>query len=156
MYVFRVVERAHQTLGYHLHSMRPHGDRDLVEEFRVGILTNLTRAMNSTIHTTLEATPTQLVFGRDAFLPVSFKASWDYIGLRKRRLIDQNNRKENARRREHTYKVNDEVLILDQPNRKYGDDMYKGPFTVTKVNDNGTLCVRQPTASGNAVINCNM
>ncbi|MDY6966995.1 MAG: hypothetical protein SVM80_13740, partial [Halobacteriota archaeon] len=57
-----------------------------------------------------------------------------------------------ALRRAHIYSENDQVMILDQPNRKFGDDMYKGPFTITKVNDNGTICVRKPTASGNAVI----
>ena len=143
-----IVERAHKTLNYHLSTMRPHDKQPVIEQFRVGVLTNLTRAMNSTIHTTLDATPTQLVFGRDAFLPVSFKAAWDYIGLRKRRLIDQNNKKENAHRKPHTYQIGDECLILTEPNRKYGGDKYNGPYQITQVNDNGSLCIRVPTRSG--------
>ena len=139
-----------------LSSLRAHAKQDIVEQFRVGVLTNLTRAMNSTIHTTLDATPTQLVFGRDAFLPVSFKASWDYIGLRKRRLIDQNNKQENATRLPHTYHVDDLVLVLDMPNRKYGNDKYQGPFKITQVNENGTVCVRVPTRSGAVITTWNV
>ena len=37
------------------------------------ILNSVRRAINSTVHTTLQASPMQLVFGRDAFLPVSFQ-----------------------------------------------------------------------------------
>ena len=151
-----IVERAHKTLNYHMGSLRAHAKQDIVEQFRVGVLTNLTRAMNSTIHTTLDATPTQLVFGRDAFLPVSFKASWDYIGLRKRRLIDQNNKQENATRLPHTYHVDDLVLVLDMPNRKYGNDKSQGPFKITQVNENGTVCVRVPTRSGAVITTWNV
>lgn len=58
-------------------------------------------------------------------MPVTIKASWDYIGLRKRRRIDQKNKQENALRRAHIYLENDQVMILDQPNRKFGDDIAK-------------------------------
>jgi hypothetical protein len=34
------------------------------------------RAIRSTYHTTLHATPTQLVFGRDMILNIKFKADW--------------------------------------------------------------------------------
>ena len=61
----------------------------------------------------------------------------------------QNNKRENAKRRPHVYSVDDSVMILHDPNRKHGDDTYKGPFVITKVNDNGTLQLRIPTASGN-------
>ena len=63
--------------------------------------------MNSTVHTTLRATPTQLVFGRDAMLNVSFQANWECIKDRKQKLILQNNKQENAKRLPHTYKVGD-------------------------------------------------
>jgi hypothetical protein len=59
-----------------------------------GYLSAVTKAINSTVHTTLNATPTQLVFRRDAFLPVAFEADWNYIAERKQRLIVQNNKRE--------------------------------------------------------------
>ena len=50
-------------------------------------LTAVCKAINSTVHTTLNATPTQLVFRRDTFLPVGFEADWSYIATRKQRLV---------------------------------------------------------------------
>jgi len=51
----------------------------------------------------------QLVFGRDAFLPVSFQANWNYIANRKQRLIVQNNARKNAKRKIHVYRVGDRL-----------------------------------------------
>jgi hypothetical protein len=67
----------------------------------------LSRKQSILQFTRLNATPTQLVFRRDAFLPVAFEADWNYIAERKQRLIVQNNKRENAKRRPHTYSVND-------------------------------------------------
>ena len=97
-----------------------------------------------TAHTTLNATPTQLVFGCNVFLPVTFQADWAFIANRKQRLIVQNNKQENAKR----HSVNDSVMILHDPNQKHGDDTYKGPFVFTKVNDNVTLQLRIITPYG--------
>jgi hypothetical protein len=36
-------------------------------------------AIRSTFHTTLKATPGQLVFGRDMVLPITFMADWGAI-----------------------------------------------------------------------------
>ena len=146
-----IVERVHKTVHNHLRTKQMHEEQDfdVLRDNFAGILSAVTKAVNSTVHTTLNATPTQLVFGRDAFLPVTFQADWTYIADRKQHLIVQNNKRENAKRRPHVYSVDDSVMILHDPNRKHGDDTYKGPFVITKVNDNGTLQLRIPTASGN-------
>jgi len=54
------------------------------------------KAMNSAVHTTARATPSQLVFGRDAMLNTSFQADWQFTKERKQRLVIQNNKRENA------------------------------------------------------------
>ncbi len=88
------------------------------------------------------------MFGRDALLNVSFEADWQYIKERKQKLIIQNNNKENAKRRPHTYNVGDRVMIRLDPNRKHGEDKYAGPHTLTSVNDNGTVTLRKDTLGG--------
>ena len=113
--------------------------RDLGHYGWTGILAAVRQAMRSTVHTTLRATPTQLVFGRDALLNVSFEADWQYIKERKQKLILQNNKRENAKRIPHTYSVGDRVMVRKDPNRKHGSNQYKGPYTITRVNDNGTV-----------------
>ena len=147
-----ICERAHQTVHNLIRTLKLHEEddhsqaRDLFED----ALTAVRKAINSTVHTTLNATPTQLVFGRDSFLPVSFEADWSYIANRKQRLIVQNNKRENAKRIPYDYSVGDSVRIVHDPHRKHGDDVTKGPFVITKVNDNGTVQLRMELPSGNA------
>ena len=52
--------------------------------------------------------------------------------------------------------VDDLVLVLNMPNRKYGNDKYQGPFKITQVNENGTVCVRVPTRSGAVITTWNV
>jgi len=96
-------------------------------------------ALRATYHTTLQATPCQLVFGRDAMLNVKFEADWQIIKQRKQRIIHQNNQKENSRRIPYQYKVGDKVLYQTLTKSKYGENPYSGPFTVLQVNGNGTV-----------------
>jgi NADH:ubiquinone oxidoreductase subunit len=125
--------------------------RDLPDNGWTGILSAIRQAIRSTVHTTSRATPTQLVFGHDAILNVSFEANWQYIKERKQRLIVQNNKRENATRIPHQYNVGDRVMVRLDPNRKHGTDQFKGPFTVTQVYDNGTVKLSRATPAGGAV-----
>ena len=103
------------------------------------------------MHTTTRATPTQLVFGRDALLPVSFQANWEYIKDRKHTRILQNNKNENRTRRPHTYKVGDRVGVILNHSRKHGEPTNRAPYTVSQVNDNGTVMLREDAPAGGAV-----
>ena len=132
------------------YNIQSKADLDPIFDFE-GILAACRRAINSTVHTTLRATPTQLVFGRDAMLNVSFQADWEYIKDRKQKLILQNNRRENLTRLPHTYSVGDKVMVIEDPNRKHGSPQNSGPYTVTKVNDNGTVQLRKVADNGGAV-----
>ena len=76
-----------------------------------GILAATMFATRATYHTTLQATPSQLVFGRDAILNTQFEANWNYIKERKQKLIKENNKRENSKRIAHTYKIQDKVLL---------------------------------------------
>ena len=146
-----VVERVHKTVHQMIDSMDIKGKSDLDEHFGFqGVLSAIRRAVSAVVHTTMRATPSQLVFGRDALLNVSFEADWQYIKARKQKLIVQNNIKENAKRVPHTYNVGDTVMIRLHTQRKHGSDKYTGPHTLTTVNDNGTVTLRKD-ANGGAV-----
>ena len=62
---------------------------------------------------------------------------------RKQKLINKNNERENRTRKVHQYKTEDLVLIKNEHSTKYGNTAYSGPYTVTSVNDNGTLHVKK-------------
>ena len=72
-------------------------------------------AIRSTVHTTLDATPGQLVFERDTLLPIQIKTDWDRIRQHKQDIINVNNCKESAKCIEHEYRVGEKVLLLDKP-----------------------------------------
>ena len=148
-----VVERIHQVIHNMIRPAGIKGKDDLDPDFRwTGILSAVRQAVTSTVHTTTRATPTQLVFGRDALLNISFQADWQYIKDRKQKLILQNNKKENKTRIPHQYGVGDRVMIKQGPHRKHGSDRYSGPFTVTHVHDNGTVKLSKVALHGGAVI----
>ena len=147
-----MVERAHSTVHqmirtHQLHLRNPDDNYEIE-----GIIAAVGFAMRASVHTTNEATPSQLVFGRDAILNVNFKADWEYIRLRKQHLINQNNKKENAKRKNYTYTIGQKVVLKQDPNRKHGDkDAYTEPHTITEVNDNGTVKLSRNTRNGGVV-----
>ena len=63
-------------------------------------------------------------------------------------MINLNNACENISRREYTYNVGQTVMIKLLPNRKHGEDFFKGPYTVSQVNDNGTVKLTKATTNG--------
>ena len=52
-------------------------------------------AIRAMYHTTLQATPAQLVFGRDMLLLITTQANWELIRQRRQEEINGNNEREN-------------------------------------------------------------
>ena len=89
-----IIERVHQTLGNVLRTLQMHEhELDEADPFS-GILAASMFAIRATLHTTLNVTPSQLVFGRDAILNTKYEADWAYIRDRKQKLINYNNARE--------------------------------------------------------------
>ena len=55
------------------------------------ILSDTDFAVRSTYHTTLQATPGRMVFGRDMMINSPFIVEWGDIWPRKQKIIDKNN-----------------------------------------------------------------
>ena len=139
-----IIERIHQTLGNIIRTFELHSDADATDESWDGILSAAMFALRATYHTTTQATPMQLVFGRDAILNLKFQADWNYIKQRKQEIINYNNKRENSKRIKHKYRPHDKVLldVRGTTLSKYKSNPYKGPFEVLEVNDNGTVLLR--------------
>jgi hypothetical protein len=141
-----IVERVHQTVGNMIRTLQVQNS-DEPDPWR-GVLAAVGFAVRSTYHTTLRATPAQLVFGRDSILNIRHEADWIYIQHKKQQRIKANNARENAKRKEYQYKVNDQVLVTNPDNRKYGSDPYIGPYKVLEVRNNGTVRLEQDMGHG--------
>ena len=133
-----IVERIHQVIGNMVRTFELRDNYLDDDDPWKGILSAVAFAVRSTYHTTLQKTPGQLVFGRDMILNVQHIANWEYIRNRKQKLIEKNNRYENAKRIPHTYHVGDKVMLRTGTENKY-ESPYTGPHSILQVNTNGTV-----------------
>ena len=99
-----IVERVHQTIGNMIKTFQLEDNYLDEDDPWAGILSATAFAVRSTYHTTLQATPGQLVFGRDMILNIQHTANWKAIKDRKQQIIKKNNLRENRTRIPHTYR----------------------------------------------------
>jgi len=142
-----ILERAHQTIGNILRTFQINKYELEQNDPWSGILLAVIFAMRSTVHTTMQATPMQLVFGRDAIMNLTFDANWQLIRQRKQNLINKNNANENKKRIQHIYQAQDLVLVKNKQSTKFGKDAYNGPWTIQEVRDNGTVKISKGPVS---------
>ena len=86
-----IIERIHQTIGNVIRTFQIHSTELDEEDPWKGLLAATMFATRATYHTTLKATPMQLVFGRDAILNTKFEANWALIKQQKQKRIKENN-----------------------------------------------------------------
>ena len=141
-----IVERIHQVVGNMLRTYKLQ-DADLDEtNIWSEILASIAWAIRSTYHTTLHATPGQLVFGRDMILNIEYIADWELIRRRKQKLINESNRRENSNRVSWTYRPGDYCTIEIADARKL-ERPREGPYIITNVYSNGTVQVQRGPVS---------
>ena len=138
-------ERAHQALG----SMARAYELGAEHEFDCGdpwpgILASCAWAIRSTAHTVMDATPAQLIFGRDMLFDLSFKSKWRDIRKKRIDAIKNNTVRENSKRVQYKYKIGDKVLLensLDVQRKLYS--RRKGPYNVVRVYPSGVLKIQK-------------
>ena len=142
-----IVERVHQVLGDMIRTFELEeqdlNERDPFKE----MLTLVGYAIRSTYHTTLEASPAQLVFGRDMIFPMKINVDWAVIQQKRQKEIDRNNARENKSRIDHTYKPGDSVALTVPRLQRKVNKPRLGPYTVTKVYTNGTIRIQRGKVS---------
>jgi hypothetical protein len=133
----------HQVLGNGLRNFeiekRELDEHQPWDEF----LSSAAFAIRSTHHTTLGASPAQLVFNRDMFLPIQFVADWTNIRLKRQKEINKSNSRENKSRIPHEYKVGDRILLTTPGILPKLTSPRTGPYAVVNVHDNGTVTIRK-------------
>lgn len=142
-----IVERVHQVLNDMLRTFELEeqelDETDPWSEF----ISAAAFAIRSTVHTTLEASPAQLVYGRDMILPIKFEADWTYIRNKRQKEINRNNARENRSRISHTYSQGDKVLLAKPGILRKLSTPRQGPYIVEQVYSNGTIRIRRGSIS---------
>jgi transposase InsO family protein len=138
-----IIERVHQVVNNGLRTLELENSEFDVDDPWSALLSSVAYAIRTTYHTTLQASPAQLVFGRDMLFPIKFNADWTSIRARRQAEIERNNSRENSKRISHDYKIGDKVLI-EKPgiNRKLSTPR-SGPHVVKKVYTNGTVLIQR-------------
>ena len=135
-----IIELIHQSIG---NIIRTFDVSNIVNNDPwSGILAATMFAVCATYYTTLQASLMQLVFGWDFILNIKHVANWEHIRQRKQLRINHNNMRENIQRNNHQYKVGDKILFKHKKNSKHELE-FMGPFPITQINDNGTVCFQK-------------
>ena len=90
-----IIERVHQTIGNMIRTFEL--NKSTESDPWDAVLAATMFAVRTTVHSTLQASPTQLVFGRYATLNIPFEADWQQIQRRKQALIKKDNKRKNAK-----------------------------------------------------------
>ena len=112
-----------------------------VEDPWTSLLASVAYAIRSTYHTTLQATPAQLVFQRDMVYPIQYIVEWDLLRKRKQELIQKNNVRENSRRIDYDYREGQKILIMNTDIQRKLDNPTKGPYKIVQVHTNGNVSI---------------
>jgi hypothetical protein len=87
-----IIEIVHQVLGNALRTFELENKELELNDPWGHFLSAAAWAIRSTVHTTLDATPGQLVFGQDMLLPIQLKTDLARIQQRNQDIINVNNR----------------------------------------------------------------
>jgi transposase InsO family protein len=142
-----IIERVHQVLGDSLRTFELEEQELNKDDPWSPFLSAVVFAIRSTYHTTLEATPAQLVYGRNMILPVKFTTNWVRIREKRQQEINKNNDRKNCRRKHHTYSVGDKILLTKPGINKKMASPRTGPHVIKHVYDNGTIPIKRGAIS---------
>jgi transposase InsO family protein len=142
-----IVERVHLTLGNMLRSFQLEKQELNASDPWTPFLTAAAFAIRSTYHTVLDATPGEIIFGRDMILPIQFKADWAAIIERKRSQVAKDNTRENKTRVPHVYNTGDLVLLTRPGILPKLSTPREGPYKILRVFTNGTVRIQRGIVS---------
>ena len=148
------IERVHLVLGNALRTFELEEKELDTNDPRGHFLSAAAWAIRSTVHTTLDAMPGQLVFGRDILLPIQIKMDWAQIQQCKQDMINVHNRKENVKRIEHKYHVGVKVLLKKPGLTTKLSAPRTGPYWITDTYANGTVRIQRGVVNERVNIRC--
>ena len=74
---------------------------------------------------------------------LSTLVNWKELSIRKQALVDKNTLRENRKRIDYDYQIDDLVYVTKDGFFKKFDSTKKGPYPVTEVFSNGTVCIQR-------------
>ena len=141
-----ICERMHQVVGNILRTRFNNHNAPNIATAQQAVddaLAACNHAMRCSVSQSLQNnTPGEVVFARDMLLNIPVIVDLESIRQRRQFLVDENLRRQNAKRQEFDYAVNGEVLIKTTNPGKL-DPKMEGPFRITRVFTNGSVEIRR-------------
>ena len=109
------------------------------------VLQGVAYGLRATYHSSLHASPGQIVFGRDMIINATYLANWKFQQLQRHKQMTLNNKKENRSRTPHSYHIGDLVYIRRSGIEQKLSPM-QGPFRIDEIHTNGTVTIRRSPA----------
>ena len=134
-----ILERAHQVIGNQIRALELNSDNIDLDDPWSGVLGAVAFAIRSTYHTTLQATPGQLVFKRDMILPTTYVANWHQIRQNKLKRMKLNLAEENKKRLPYKYKIGELIKVKKAARDPKLHNLWEGPYKITKISPRGTI-----------------
>ena len=136
-----ICERLHQTIAkairIMIHHHPPQNVVNVAELVDTCIASSL-HAIRATVHSTLGVSPGAMVFHRDMLHDIPISPDFQAIQEKRQARVDYNLLKANAKRIDHKYQVNDEVLQIQHGPKKM-DERATGPYTIRQVLQSGAV-----------------
>ena len=137
------VERIHQVIRHmFLTKIFKETIFDNIDPFG-SILASVAWAIRASYNITTQATPAQLVFGRDMMFNISSLVNWKELSIRKQHLVDKANLRENNKRIDYDYKIGQQVYIIADGIQRKLNSPKSGPFEIIDVYTNGTVRIQR-------------
>ena len=134
-----IIERTHLTMADQLR-MRTFTYDNWKQQLQ-GVCREVSWALRSTVHSTIQYTPGQLVFVRDMITQMKVISDWEAIKARKIESTLKTLKRENRSRIQQEYAVGEKVLITVTDLQSKLDQPTEGPFEIKRVNKNGTVSI---------------
>ena len=143
-----VCERMHQSMANQMRTMRienpPQDDREarmMVDT----LLANVMYALRTGVHSVLNEAPGTIAFHRDMILNLPFIVDLNNMRMRRQRMVDKYNVRENMKRIDYNYEIGDLILIRKDTYKILSkmDERFIGPYPILKVHVNGTVTIRR-------------
>ena len=137
------VERIHQVLkNMFLTKKLKEQILDYIDPFGE-ILASIAWAVRASYNSATDATPAQLVFGRDMLFNLKALINWKELSIKKQKLVDKANLRENKHRVDYDYTVGQDIYIKNDGIQRKMDSPKQGPFKITEVFTNGTVRIQR-------------
>ena len=131
------VQRTHLVIAECIRSMRLRG-RSYDETAMHAVLQAVAWSLRSTHHTSIQASPSQLAFGRDMLINATYIANWRNIRQRQRQNALINNARETRLRIPHNYQPGQKMYVVNRDTKRKLSPDKEGPFVIVRAHINGT------------------